>query len=84
MNLKIAKQICKLQGIKPHLQIKAICPLCSRNGKNNKTLLLKINRGIAYCMRCDREWKLSEILAMEEEDWLEKHEHIEQNKGVGY
>ena len=69
MNVKIAKQIYKLQGIKYKKEVKVLCPRCER-----KTLILNLTDDKAFCIRCDKTYySVEEVLEIVEADYIEKH-----------
>jgi rRNA maturation endonuclease Nob1 len=78
---KKIKIILALQNIKPVATYRARCPHC-----NNKTLLLDSNKNKNECYTCGWSWGIDELIAIANNDWLEKHEKIvnliKERKGV--
>lgn len=69
MSMKIARDICKFQGIRFKKEVMVLCPACQR-----KTLKLNITDDEAECIRCEKEYKsIEEVQKIEEEKWLEDH-----------
>ena len=69
INIRVAKTICDRQGIRIHVVVPVLCPVC-----NNKTLLLDLTDDKAYCYRCGKEYKsVDEIAILEDERWRRNH-----------
>lgn len=68
MSVKEVKLICEYQGISYKPEQMAWCPKC-----RTKTAKIDIKGKQVQCIRCKKEWSLSEFLRLCEEDWLDKH-----------
>ena len=66
--LKLAKEICDLQGIKMHIQVPVLCPQCGR-----RTMILDNLTKKAKCIRCEKEKHIGELFEEELANWLDKH-----------
>ena len=82
INIRVAKTICNRQGIRMHVVVPVLCPIC-----NNKTLLLDLTNDKAYCYHCKKGYKsVDEIEILEDERWRRKHmktiKEMEAKKGV--
>ena len=66
--LKIAREICNIQGIKMHIQVPVLCPQC-----RNRTMIIDSVTNKAKCIKCKKEKHLDELLEEEQADWVEKH-----------
>ena len=66
--LKMAKNICKVQGIKfkPRMEVTVICPRCE-----SKTMVID-QRGEGIC-NCGYKADVFEILDLSEEKWEDQH-----------
>jgi hypothetical protein len=66
--LKMAKDICKVQGIKfkPRMEVTVICPRCE-----SKTMVID-QRGEGIC-NCGYKADVFEILDLSEEKWEDQH-----------
>lgn len=81
MSLSIAKEICRLQGIKFKKEVKVICPRC-----NGKTLILNITDNIGNCIRCHKHYNsIEEVHKIEEANYISNHKitDIEMRKNRG-
>lgn len=84
VDLKTAKEICKLQGIALNIEVPVICPAC-----NSKRLRLDVRGDRASCARCSKEYKsMEEVLTLAQEEYLDdniaSHMQMRNNEGVGY
>lgn len=68
--LKIAKEICQVQGIKfkPKFEVVVICPRCK-----NKTMVIDED-GMGYCTICKNGEDVFEILSLSQGDWIDQHQ----------
>ena len=66
--LKMAKDICKVQGIKfkPRMEVTVLCPRCE-----SKTMVID-QRGEGIC-NCGYKADVFEILDLSEEKWEDQH-----------
>jgi len=66
--LKMAKDICKVQGIKfkPRMEVTVLCPRC-----NGKTMVIDKD-GNGVC-NCGYKADVFEILDLSEEEWEDQH-----------
>lgn len=83
MSMKVAKEICKAQGITVRREVKVYCPYCD---SDKKTMILKVDHGDTYCLNCRKTTKIYEVLRMVEEQFDEDHKEyshlMTEKKGV--
>lgn len=67
--LKIAKEICEVQGIKfkQKFEVVVLCPRCK-----NKSMVID-EEGVGKCHICKNGADVFEILSLSQEDWAKQH-----------